>query len=888
MDDRSPHATSGNVGRWLVLVIIGALLGLGVLSQLLSTPSPVDQAQPSPSTQPTAVALATSTKIKPSATATIVLFPSTTPLPTAQAQASTALAFNQLGPLATLDPELIKPAPIKPDALPLAVATRDRFATMTPFPTVTAIPEPALERHIYLINRDTAGSQVYLNRADPNAVVPIAAIDAHRERFVAILPAQQTLLIPRNRQLIAIDLLSKQERWRFPLAPTSSGMLALDQAQTGIYLLEKGEQHGVWHFSYRALADGRALAPTKELQFQPDSTTLVTAAGQLWFVRQRELFRLDLATNIQTSFGMSYNNRLMGNGQQTELAIFRSSDELGLINWATGSERVVRLKQPIKGVIADSVLALDQTMLLVVSDLNEHETDIDQQRNYYSVYRLTDGELQTHYFQNSYPLFYPASTADQWLKAPTTTDLLYYNSLVYRWNSSTNTTAAYVVPIDAHTQQIYWLGEVVGAAVEPLAAEFLATVDPTPTSHDVLEDLATPAPITLPTKPVLLLQEWPEQGPTSIINQVWGDQQLTNLAKIVVALLPRPNQPPLVVSRPEIMTWQLYDPATEQLVEWQFDRMILLDQSGVFNPILSANGEQLMAIVQQDLSSTDEFTATYQLVAVHTKTGAWKVLADSADWPDLAHMRLLAWQGQQIYFHQLKEEQTHQSIWRVELGAAFQPEKIVTLRATLATPFTEWPADAEVVVSPNQRWLLYPFVNDAYGITVQILDLVQQQSHSLQLPLNSRGWAERAWFSPAGDHVALTIRDYATQTDYLALYDFDQQQLYQLDYARHYGFSRPFLWSPDGHWLALVFNDFSPAEDVYIFDVAQAQLAAKTKLDSMWSPIALDNAGQTMLADVYRRGVFEQLQLTAAEWQPTWRIQLTTTARNGIRYVYPR
>ncbi|KPL91991.1 hypothetical protein [Herpetosiphon geysericola] len=483
MDDRSAAKARNGLRRWWVWLLSGALIGLGVLVGLLFGLSPVDQAQPSPTNQPTAVALAASPSPKPSATATIVLFPSTTPMATLATQARTALPINQFGPLATLDPELIKPEPTKPAAVPLAVATRDMFANASPLPTVTAIPEPALERHIYLINRDTAGSQVYLNRADPNQLVPIAAIDANSEGLVAILPAQQTLLIPRNRQLIAIDLLSKREHWRSSLAPTLGGMLALDQAKTGIYVLEQGEQHNLWHLSYLALADGRELAPSNDFQFVPDSAPVVTATGQIWFVQQRELYRLDPATNIQTRFGMSYNNQLMGNGQQTELAIFRASNELGLINWATGAERSVRLKQPIKGVIFNSSLALDQTMLLVGSDPNEQAVDIDQQRNYYSVYRLTDGELQTQRFQNSSTLFYPASIADQWLEAPTSVELLFYHSLVYRWNSSTATTESFVAPIEAHTQQIYWLGEVVGSAVAPLGPEFHAIVDPTPTPH---------------------------------------------------------------------------------------------------------------------------------------------------------------------------------------------------------------------------------------------------------------------------------------------------------------------------------------------------------------------------------------------------------------------
>lgn len=500
MDDRSAAKARNGVRRWWVWLLSGALIGLGFALHMLLFASSIDQTQPSPTNQPNAVALATSPTIQPSSTATIVLFSSTTPRATIRAQASTALPISQLGPLATLDPELIKPEPTKPAAVPLAVATRDMFATASPLPTVTAIPAPALERHIYLINRDTAGSQVYLNRADPNQLVPIAAIDANSEGLVAMLPAEQTLLIPRNRQLIAIDLLSKRERWRYQLLPNRyGGMLALAQAKTGIYVLEQGEQHNLWHLSYLALTDGRALASSNDLQFQPDSAPVVTAAGQIWFVQQRELYRLDPATNIQTSFGMSYNHQLMGNGQQTELAIFRASDELGLINWATGAERSVRLKQPIKGEIFVSILALDQTMLLVGSDPNAQEVDIDHQRNYYSVYRLTDGELQTQRFQNSSTLFYPASSADQWLEAPTSVELLFYHSLVYRWNSSTATTERFVAPIEAHTQQIYWLGEVVGSAVEPLAAEFLATVDLTPTPHDVLDSLATPAPLVPPT-----------------------------------------------------------------------------------------------------------------------------------------------------------------------------------------------------------------------------------------------------------------------------------------------------------------------------------------------------------------------------------------------------
>ena len=356
------------------------------------------------------------------------------------------------------------------------------------------------------------------------------------------------------------------------------------------------------------------------------------------------------------------------------------------------------------------------------------------------------------------------------------------------------------------------------------------------------------------------------------------------MAKIVVKLLPRPNQPPLVLSRPHIMTWQLYDPATEQRVEWQFDQMILLDHLPRFNPLLAANGEQMVAIVQQDLDRTDIFTAEYQLVVVNTKTGEWKVLSDSASWPELPNLHPLAWQGQTLYFQQVDHAQQHQWLWQVQLGSEFRPEILLEIPLTLATAFTNKPDAAQVLVSPNQRWLLYTEVNAQNGMTVHILDLVQHQRHTLQLPLESA--RSQYWFSPAGNHLALTIRDYATNTDYLALYDFEQQQLYQLDYAQHFGFAQPFLWSPDGHWLAVLFNDFSAHEQIYLFDVEQAQLVAQTKLDPLWEPIALMNDGQTLLTRFSNRNTIQKMQLIDSEWQVIWRLPIESNS--DIVYVYPR
>ncbi len=871
---------------WSLLLVLGALGLIGLMLVLTLMPSAVDDAQ----LEPSQVALLSSPtpSIQPSATLIGAPFPTIVAEPPpisdfpvrpdlidqASARPLTVVPSNELNATELLP--TIVPVVSEPTAS-LPAATID--AQLTPLPAPTARPTLATQSQRYAIVHNLTGQ--HLARIESSMWTSIAAVDAYAERFMAILPEQQTLLIPRNQQLVAIDLASRAERWRYGLLPKTmldyTSRLTVDQAGTGVYLIEFDQQTMIWRLSHVGLADGSLLQAVQNFKLPAVDQLLLTSDGNVWFTTPETLFHYDPASRAYQEFGSLGNGAILGDGRQPLLGVFREPSKFSLIDWTTGDERSVELAAPFEGSIKASFLSNDQTILVIDSVDPPSNSQINAPEHY-SAYDLHNGRLIATIEHDMFSNLYPTTIADQWLLVkPDYVRALYDISL---WNLPTNSLTPVVKSGIFADIGIVWMGEVAGASLEPLGNNFHAALTPLPSPVSVYEQTALPTILPATIKPVALV--FGGGG----IQRLDSDQHMQPLADFVVRTFPRYNQAPLLLQRPQSRQWQLLDPITQQAVEWQFEQVISPEESN-FSPLLAPDYQRLLVVVGQDLRHNDQFTGASQLVEINLQTSEWSVIADSRTWPELRWSKPIAWQGDSVYF--LQADVNPQGIWRVELGPPFHAEKIVEIPSIVASDPSvhDMPIYARIYVSPNQRWLLYPMAASYKTMVLRVLDLANQQSHDIALPLID---LVNLSFAPDGNRFGLILPALNNPADrYVALYELEQQRWYQLDTGFYAHGQDQFVWSPDGHWLAVNFGYIGLERRLSIYNTLQPSLAFRSQIKHTERQLlALDNDGKTILMGQSWQPAFTQLTWSDQEWQTTWRMAPLEIYTEALRYVYPR
>ncbi|MFD3164488.1 hypothetical protein [Herpetosiphon sp. NSE202] len=871
---------------WRVLPVVGALGLIGLMLALTLMPNEPD----APPIEPSAVALLGSPtpSIQPSPTLIAAPFPTRPTEPP-----SIRLVPDKLGEirLVTVQPELalttVPPnLPGDPTRLPTIVPviepapTNLPAATVTPLPAPTARSTPASQSQRYAIVHNPAGHN--LVRIDSNNLVSIAAVDAYADRFMALLPAQQRVLIPRNQQLVALDLATGRELWRYGLLPKTAldytSHLTLDQAGTGVYLIEINQATMTWRLSHLGLNDGILLQPAQNFKLPAVDQLLRTSTGHIWFSTPETLFHYDPATQAYQEFGSLSNATILGDGSQPLLGVFRSPTTLSLINWATGDERSVELDaSPFEWMPRAGFLSNDQTILVI--DSAAPPTSSFSANDDYLAYDLQTGRLIATIKHDMFSSLYPTNSADQWLVI--TPDYVSSKRDLSLWNMATNTLTQVVEPTIIGDNGILWLGEVSGVPIEPLASEFQAAVTPLPSPVSIYEQTALPTIVPATTKPVALI------AANGGIQRIDSDLHTELLADFVVRTFPRYNQLPLVLQRPQSRQWQMLDLSTQRTVEWQFEKIVSTGELD-FDPLLAPDYRSLLVIVGQDLQRSDQFTGSSQLVQINVQTGAWNILADSRTWPELQWAKPIAWHGDSAYF--LQAGPNPQVLWRVQLGPPFQATKLAEIPSVVANDpaVTSAPIYARIIVSPNQRWLLYPLATaNKQTMLVKVLDLVAQQSHELTLPLIDLVGLS---FAPDGERFGLILPSLNPKHDhYVGLYEFAQQRWYQLD-AGFYAHSQDqFLWSPDGKWLAVNFGYVGLKRRLSIYNTQQPSLALRSQIEpTEHRLLALDNDGKTLITGQPWNPAFTQLTWREQEWQTEWRMAPMEINIETIRYLYPR
>ncbi|XSG75705.1 hypothetical protein ACP8Y2_01640 [Herpetosiphon llansteffanensis] len=876
---------------WRLLPVLGALGLIGLMLVLTFMPNELDDANvepsavallgsPTPSIQPSPTLIAAPFPARPADPPPIQLLPDNLGeirLVTVQPElALTAVPANEPNDPVGL-PTIV---PVIESATSMPVATLDA-ATVTPLPTLTARPTPATQSQRYAIVHSPAGHK--LVQVVANELVSIAAVDAYAERFMALLPEQQRLLIPRNEQLVAVDLATGRELWHYGLLPKTAldytSRLTLDQAGTGVYLIELNQVTMIWRLSHLGLNDGILLQPAQNFKLPAVDQLLLTSTGQLWFSTPETLFHYDPATQAYQEFGSLGDGAILGDGRQPLLGVFRSPTMFSLINWATGEERLVELAAiPFDRMLRAGFLSNDQTILVIDSAAPPTSSFIANNDDYLA-YDLQTGRLISTIKHEIFSSLYPTNSADQWLVI--TPDYVSSKRAVKLWNIVTNTLTQVVDPTIIGDQGILWLGELAGAPIEPLDSEFQAAVTPLPSPVSIFDQ--TPLPTILPatTKPVALIASG------GGIQRIDSDQHIELIADFEVRMFPRYNQLPLVLQRPQARQWQMLDLSTQQTVSWQFEKIVSTGELD-FDPLLAPDYRSLLVIVGQDLQRTDQFTGSSQLVQINLQTGTWNILADSWTWPELQWAKPIAWHGDNAYF--LQAGPNPQVLWRVQLGPPFQATKLAEIPSVVANDpaVSSAPIYARIVVSPNQRWLLYPLATaNKETMLVKVLDLVEQQSHEFTLPLID---LLSLSFAPDGERFGLILPSLNSKHDhYVGLYEFAQQRWYQLDSGFFAHTQDQFLWSPDGKWLAVNFGYIGLNRCLSIYNTQQPSLALRSEIEpTEHRLLALDNDGKTLLTGQTWKPAFTQLTWREQEWQIEWRMAPLEINLDSLRYVYAR
>ncbi|WP_110517754.1 hypothetical protein [Herpetosiphon llansteffanensis] len=878
---------------WRLLPVLGALGLISLMLVLTFMPSKLDEAH----VESTAVALLGSTT------------PMSTPSPTMVDSPFPTTMFREPPPiqilpadqgevrLATIEPATtsvptkdLHDAELLPTIVPVLELSKATITAQPPtlLPTLTALPTPAEAAHIYALINHATLLQDQLVRVEADRLIPIVTVDRSTERFMALLPDQQTLLISRNQMLVAINLTTGQTRWNHPLLPKSSldygSRLTLDQAGTGVYLFDQNGREPLWRWSHLAIQDGQLLNSPQQVSLAGDRFTL-TSDGKIWVIENRKLFQFDPTTNTKRGFGSGLlsHSEIIGNGRQPLLGVLREPTKLSLIDWATGNERQVSLNPPFQGGVMNASFSEDQSILVVRSNVaNINPNLVGHGKFLLSAYSLKTGSLIATRNIGDSSLFYPTLTADQWLIE--LADRSSAQRTLMRWNVATNQLEEVVGPKGWSGSKVKWICELAGAAINPVSAELQVAVTPLPTDESRANQSSLPTIEPPSNQPVAIFGH--QRGNEFSVKRLIG-RSAELLDEAVINLFPRYNQAPFVLQRPQAQQWQVLDPITQQKVEWQFEQIIRPEESN-FRPLLAPNYQSMLAVVTQDLRSNDQFTGTSQLVQINLQTSAWTVLADSHMWPELQWVKPLAWQGDSVYF--LQPSNGAELLWRVQFGPPFQAEQIAQIPSTMQRELnaTSTPISAEVYVAPNQRWLLYPLAVDNKTMVLRILDLVKQQSHDLAMPLKS---LHDLSFSPESNSFAFMLPSAMTNRGIPALYQLEEQRWYQLDsgmYGSLYG-ETPFLWSPDGHWLAIDFKKISRNEErLNIYNSRQPSLTLSTNLDFIKVAIALDNDGKTIITDHAWERSLEQLTWDDQAWQINWRINNLFNSFEQIYYLYPR
>ncbi|WP_110517756.1 hypothetical protein [Herpetosiphon llansteffanensis] len=880
---------------WRLLPVLGALGLISLMLVLTFMPSKLDEAH----VESTAVALLGSAT------------PMSTPSPTMVDSPFPTTMFREPPPiqilpadqgevrLATIEPATtsvptkdLHDAELLPTIVPvidqptIMPATTAVLQTPTPLPTLTAQPTPAGQSHSYaiLVRADT--EQYQLVRVDAGGFVPIATVDEYAANFMALLPEQQTLLLPRNQHLVAIDLKTGQPRWTMQLLPKSpydrKSRLTIDKTGNRVYVLDQSSVDASWNWSQLAIQDGQVLDGPRSLNV-PGHSHSITSDGKIWGIDDDKLFQFDPITKAKRDFGALKINDIIGDGRQPFLGVFRAPTTLSLIDWATGNEQQVALNPPFQGNLFSATFSNDQQTLVVESIVSSDDPRSDD--SYFSsVYNLQTGQLLGVIQVDSLSSFHPSITSDQWLIY--SSDWETGQRSVSRWNVATNSLTE-VVSASAWGQHgIAWLGELAGPAINLATSDYQAAVTPLPTLVPIYDQPNLPTIQPPSIQPVAIFGDW--LGLDLRLQLLTSDQTLETLVEEGAKLFERYNQPPLLLQRPKSKTWQLVDLVSKQTVEWEFEKM--LSEESFIDSLLAPNYQSMVAVVGQDLRSDDQFIGASQLLQINTQTGEWTVLADSRTWPELKWAKPLAWQGDSIYF--LQTSKNPQLLWRVQLGPPFQAEKIAEIPAIVANiPDVSNAILARIYVSPNQRWLIYPLAAANKTMVLRVLDLVQQQSHDIALPLMPLA-SDDLSFSPEGNSFAFMLPKAGGEDSYPALYQLEQQRWYQLDsgaYKAYFsGGESPFLWSPNGRWLLVNFGMISVESKLNIYNAQQPSLALSTTFDQRKKPVALYDDGKTLLAQHLWQPSLEQLIWDGQALQINWRINQGVGLLEDMYYVYPR
>ena len=875
---------------WRFLPVLGAIGLIGLMLVLTFMPSSLDETSPNPSE--VALLGSATPSMQPSATIIAAPFPTAileqppiqvvptlptevTQLPSQPTGTITLVPTQEpsdLAVLPTIVPIIEQPAV----ALPITTLAAQ---TPTPVPTSTARPAAAAATELYAIINNANLEQYQLVRLAPTGLVTIATVDQNAEDLSIILPEQQTLFLARNQTLFAIDLTTGLPRWSYPLQPKSNydyqSSLTVDQAGTGVYLLDRSSLDQSWRLSHLNLADGRLLNPPQQLSPRLHSISLV-GDGKLWFVDNDKLYRLDPETQTQRDFGAVSDTQILGDGRQAALGVFREPTKFSLIDWANSTEHDVTLATPFQGTMLSASLSNDRTILIVNSFVANPNPKI-RTKYFHSAYNLDNGALVAIREVDLLTSVYPTTIGDQWLIK--TNDFDRSQLTLHTWNVATNSLTKRIEPSVLGEHGVAWIGEVAGATLTPLNQELQAAVAPLPTQVPIFEQPALPT-IQPPTKqPIAIFGDI--RALSLNLRQFNSDQSLDLLSEQGMGIFPRYNQSPLLLQRPQSKTWQLTDLVTQQSAQWEFEKLINAEN---FNSLLAPNTQRLLAVVGQDLRSTDQFTGASQLIQMNVQTGQWDIITDSRAWSDLKWSYPIAWQGDTVYF--LQTSKNPQILWRAQLGPPFQAEKIAEIPSILANiPDVDSAILTQVYISPNQRWLLYPLATGNKTMVIRVLDLSNQRSHDIALPLMSLYGLS---FSPEGNSFALML-PHPDRGHYPALYQFEPQRWYQLD-ANSYSESgeSPFLWSPDGHWLALDLSNIGGESQLRVYNAQQPSLAFTANFDSINEPLALYNDGKTILARHFWQTSLEQLTWNGQQWQINWRVNDEIIHSDTLYYVYPR
>ncbi|KPL91990.1 hypothetical protein SE18_00070 [Herpetosiphon geysericola] len=627
-----------------------------------------------------------------------------------------------------------------------------------------------------------------------------------------------------------------------------------------------------------AIHDGKTLTAPKQLNLSLGPFN-ITSDGKIWKVEKGTLVQFDPLTTTKRSFGLVKHPQIIGNGHHPLLAVLRTSTTLSLIDWATGNERQVPLNPPFQGGMTQASFSDDQRILLVRS-IVPNSNELAKRDSLLSAYNLDNGTLIATRNIGAASLFYPTLIADQWMIEQL--DAHSEQSRLLRWNVATNQVIEVVGPVIWSKVRAAWMGEFTGAPINPVSIELQTAVTPRPL--EVSYDRSSPLPTIEPpsTQPIVLLSERLGGGET--LQRFNTDQSLEVLLEDFRYEFPRYNQPPLLLQRPTSDTWRLVDGATLQTVVWQFEAPI---NAETYIPIiLDPTYQSMVAVVHKDLRKDDQFTEPTQLVQINTQTGAWNVLADSHTWQHLIGSAPIAWYGDTVYFNQWNEGKSIR-LWRAQLGPPFQAEKIAEIPAIVANiPDVDSALQAKVYVSPNQRWLLYPLAAANKTMVLRALDVVNQRSHDIALPLMD---INELSFSPDGNSFAFMLPTADRAAEYPALYQLEQQRWYQLDLSSNgYKHKLPFLWSPDGHWLLVKLSTKSQETLMAVYDAQQPSQVFRTELAFRTQPLALDNDGKTLLVTHFLQPNLEQRTWNGQAWQSDWRIDSPISNPEAISYLYPR